>query len=220
MTGFLKRPILYQQKQRANMKSIIMAGSILSATLLTGETSFGQKTKNHSTTHLNKEKMSAIQIAEKNKETIASLYNDILNKRKFELLNDIVSDDYTNPQGEKGASAFQKPLKSLIAALPDAQWKVIDLIAEGNKVIVIQQFTGTHTHQFESVPAPGPTIVNFQNIPVTGKSVTNNGIGIYEFSNGKIIASRVQTDRLAFLQDLGVLPTDLTSFTPSKTGEK
>jgi hypothetical protein len=34
-------------------------------------TLFGQKTKNHSSTHLNKEKMSAIQIAEKNKETIA-----------------------------------------------------------------------------------------------------------------------------------------------------
>ncbi|MEO6283124.1 MAG: ester cyclase [Dyadobacter sp.] len=164
--------------------------------------------------------MSAIQISEKNKETIASLYKEILNKRQFELLNDIVADDYTNPQGEKGALAFQKPLKSLINALPDAQWKVIDLIAENNKVIVIQQFTGTHTQQFETVPTPGPTIVNFQNIPVTGKSVINNGIGIYEFSNGKIVASRVQTDRLAFLQNLGVLPTDLTSFTPSKPGVK
>ncbi|MEO6621670.1 MAG: ester cyclase [Dyadobacter sp.] len=202
------------------MKSMIIAGIVLSGALLFEVPSFGQKKTNHSTTHLNKEKMSAIQISEKNKETIASLYKEILNKRQFELLNDIVADDYTNPQGEKGALAFQKPLKSLINALPDAQWKVIDLIAENNKVIVIQQFTGTHTQQFETVPTPGPTIVNFQNIPVTGKSVINNGIGIYEFSNGKIVASRVQTDRLAFLQNLGVLPTDLTSFTPSKPGVK
>jgi predicted ester cyclase len=202
------------------MKSIIIAGSILSATLLTGMSSFGQKNTNHSFNNLNKEKMSAIQIAEKNKETIANLYNDILNKRQFELLSDIVSDDYTNPQGEKGALAFQKPLKSLITALPDAKWKVADLIAEGNKVVVIQQFTGTHTRQFESAPAPGPNVVNFQNIPVTGKSVINNGIGIYEFRDGKIISSRVQTDRLAFLQDLGVLPTALTSFTPAKAVEK
>jgi len=42
----------------------------------------------------------------------------------------------------------------------------------------------------------------------TGRKVSNDGIGIYTFKNGKIIHATVHTDRLGFLQALGVLPSD------------
>src|SRR5690606_22547648 len=37
-------------------------------------------------------------------------------------------------------------------------------------------------------------------------AVSNIGIGIYVFRNGRITATEVHTDRLGFLQQLGVLP--------------
>ena len=57
---------------------------------------------------------------------------------------------------------------------------------------------GTHTGQFQYI-AP------------TGKKVSSTGIGIYTLKDGKINATQVLTDRLGFLQELGVLPADLST---------
>jgi predicted ester cyclase/heme-degrading monooxygenase HmoA len=144
--------------------------------------------------------MSTIQ---RNKEVISKLYEQVLNKRNMGLLPGIVTEDYTGVQGKKGPAAFEEPIAALIRAFPDAHWKVEELIGEGDKVIVRQQLQGTHTGQF-------------QHIAATGKRVTNNGIAIYELKDGKITSGQVQTDRLGFLQELGVLPVDLTSLSPKK----
>lgn len=107
-------------------------------------------------------------------------------------LKDLVSDDYVGINGEKGAIAFQHAVSPLIDAFPDAHWTIEEIIAEGNKVVVRQQLTGTHTHTFMQIPA-------------TGKHITNNGIAIYELKNGKIVSSSLQSDRLGFLQELNAV---------------
>lgn len=134
----------------------------------------------------------------KNKETIHFLYDSILNKKQFNKLSEIISPDYTNPSGENGIDGFQKSILGLAKAFPDAQWKVEEIIVEGDKVVVKQKFTGIHKNQF-------------QNIQPTDKAVSVDGIATYEFVNGKVIRSQVQTDRLSFLQQLGVLPIDLSN---------
>ena len=132
------------------------------------------------------------------KESIRNLYENILNARKLEQLKGLISEEYTNTQGGKGLEAFQKQILELIKSFPDVQWKVERMVAEGNKVVVWQKVQGTHTGQFH-------------NIAPTGKAFVNTGIAFYEFKDGKIIYSHVQTDRLSFLQQLGVLPTDLSA---------
>jgi len=189
------------------MKARISIGHVLMGTLLISMQSLSQVKTNHSSPDLKKEKMSSIENVSNNKTAIRNLYENILNKRKLELLTNIVSDDYTNAQGEKGATAFQQPLLGLIKAFPDAHWDIQDIVAEGNKVIVLQKFTGTQNEQF-------------QNIEPTHKFVATNGVSIYELNNGKIVASQIQTDRLGFLQDLGILPTNITSATAKKNEQE
>lgn len=130
-----------------------------------------------------------------NKEVVRDLYEVILNQRKFHLLNDIVSEDYTNPQGEQGPDAFRKTMKGIVSAFPDAQWKVETIVAEDNTVVVRHTITGTHKNAF-------------QRIPGTGKKFSNEAYALYELSHGKIIRSGILTDRLGFLQQIGVLPSD------------
>lgn len=137
------------------------------------------------------------------KETIHFLYDSIFNKKQYEKLSEIISTEYTNQYGAKGIAAFQKTIVELTKAFPDAQWKVNEIIADGNKVVVKQSFTGTHKSQF-------------QNIQPTNNTVSTEGIVTYEFKNDKIIGSQVQTDRLGFLQQLGVLPIDLTNLSIKK----
>lgn len=141
------------------------------------------------------DKMDHLPQPKGNKEVIAFLYDSILNQKKFEKLGILVSDNYTNEFGGKGVEGFQKSILELAKAFPDAQWKIEDIIAEGNKVAVKQKFTGTHTYQF-------------QNIRPTNKRVCVDGLITYEFQNRKIIRSQTQTDRLGFLQQSGVLPVD------------
>jgi predicted ester cyclase len=137
-----------------------------------------------------------------NKEIIQSLYY-LLNKKQFEKLSEIISVDYINPLGGKGVEGFQKSLLELAKAFPDAHWKAEEILADGNKVVVKQKFTGTQTNQF-------------QNFKPTNKNVSVDGITTFELQNGKIIHSQVLTDRLGFLQQLGVLPIDLSTLTNKK----
>jgi len=129
----------------------------------------------------------------KNKEAIRLLYDSIFNTRQFEKLPVLISDNYTNSIGEKGVAAFQKSITELANAFPDARWKVEDIIAEENKVIVKQTFTGTHK-------------LRFQDINPTHKMVSVKGIATYLFKNGKIVFSEIETNRFSFLQQLGALP--------------
>jgi predicted ester cyclase len=142
----------------------------------------------------NTKNMSGIQ---KNKAILSSLYDQGLNKRDLKLIQDLISPEYTGIGGAKGATAFEGPIIALIKAFPDIQWKIEDLFAEDDKVVVRWKWEGTHTGAFTSYAA-------------TGKIVSNEGMAIYECKEGKIISAKVLTDRVGFLQQVDALPADLT----------
>jgi len=140
-------------------------------------------------------------IQDQQKETIRYLYDVILNERKLELLEDIVSANYTNHEGGSGIEGFKKGITGIVHAFPDAHWSVDVLLSEGDKVMIKQTVQGTHRNAFKGIPA-------------TGKSIKNQGYGIYTFRDGKIIRHEIQTDQLGFLQQLNVI-----SFDPSRVDQ-
>lgn len=133
-----------------------------------------------------------------NKQAIRNLYENIMNNREFDSLNGLVSDQYISVSGTKGYIGFQEQLSAVIKAFPDADWKIEEIIGEGDKVFVKQHFKGTHKAEF-------------QHIPATEKVVSNIGTSFYEFEDGKIVSSEIRMDRLSFFQQLGLIPFDLTS---------
>jgi hypothetical protein len=52
----------------------------------------------------NKNKEIIMNTAQQNKELVTKIYEQGFNKRNFELLNELVSEDYTGVQGKKGAA--------------------------------------------------------------------------------------------------------------------
>lgn len=131
-----------------------------------------------------------------NKAVISKLFNQALNQRNFDLLHELVGPEYTGPNNTKGPEAFKAPLLPLLKSFPDIQWKLEQLIAEDNKVMVRWTISAKHLH-------------DFNNIPATGKQVVSGGMGIYEMNNGKVTSSHIITDRVDFLQQLNILPVDL-----------
>lgn len=133
---------------------------------------------------------------QQNKEVVRQLFEQGLNKRNLDLAKELVSDEFTGVQGKKGGAAFVEPVLPLIKAFPDIQWNVVDLIGEGDKVVFHWKWQGTQSDTWITLPA-------------SGKTITNEGMGIMTVKEGKVISAQVLTDRLGFLQAMEVLPADV-----------
>ena len=81
----------------------------------------------------------------------------------------------------------------LFKAFPDWKMTLLDMIAEGDKVAVMINYTGTHTG--------GP----FMGIPPTGKKIDTKGNRIAKIVNNKVVEMKGTTEDM--LQQLGVIPT-------------
>ena len=97
-----------------------------------------------------------------------------------------------------GTAAIKHLSTVLNAAFHDRQDILEDLIAEGDRVAARWTWRATHSQDFV-----GPTVGR---IPATGKPVTMSGINIYRIADGRIVESWEVSDRLDFIQQLGVIP--------------
>jgi predicted ester cyclase len=77
-------------------------------------------------------------------------------------------------------------------AFPDFHTTVEDQIAEGDRVVTRWRMNGTHGGEFRGI-AP------------TGAELEVTGIGIFRFSEGKVVESWDNFDQLGMMQQLGAL---------------
>lgn len=141
-----------------------------------------------------------------NKDRVRRLYEDGLNKRDWDLLRRLIADDYAGPRGEKGHAGFERTLRPLIDGFPDIRWTIEELIEEGDKVVVRWSWQGTHDGTFLAFPA-------------SGTRIRTEAIVIYRFRHGKLIEASMQSDRLGFLQQLGVVSRDVIPTGPPTRGK-
>jgi predicted ester cyclase len=183
-------------------KPILLSGIFLSLSILI----FSQNRNKNSVITKNKTQDMENNQSLKNKEIIRGLYENALNKKNLGLLKIYISDDFIGFAGKKGYEAFAEPFLTLIQAAPDLEYKIEELICEDDKVVVKWKLQGTQTGQFQYVLA-------------TGKTFANTGMAIFKLQKDKIIAVQLLTDRLGFLQDLGVLPADISTIARKTTKE-
>jgi steroid delta-isomerase-like uncharacterized protein len=177
------------------MKTALMKAWLFAAILVIPWIAHAQA--NRKTSQNTKNEESKMTTVQKNQETVQRLYDQALNKRNMALLKDMVSDDFVGVRGAKGPAAFEAPLVDLIKGFPDLQWNIQELVGGGDNVVVRWKLQGTHTGQY-------------QHYPITGKTISNDGMAIFSLKDARIVSAQVQTDRLGFLQELEVLPMDLT----------
>lgn len=78
-------------------------------------------------------------------------------------------------------------------AVPDLHFKINEILAERDLVLVYFTVSGTQTHEGMGYPA-------------TGKTFTATGMTLFRLKAGKIIEEWGVWDRLSVLQQLGLLP--------------
>jgi len=139
-----------------------------------------------------------------NKAIVKRLYEEVWNKRKVGLLNDLISPSHglqspTVFGSTMGPEGYKRQILLDVEAFPDLRFAIDEVIAEKNKVVVPWTISGTHKGEFFGI-AP------------TNKKVSVDGITIHLISDGKIMDSTSAFDSLSLMQQLGAIP----AFGPSK----
>ena len=133
---------------------------------------------------------------------IARRLIEVFNGRRLDLLEDVLHPEFRGrgisafaPDGpEVGPGARRKLYEMFYQAIPDARGEVLDVVAEGDKVVLVDRFGGTHRGEFFGRPG-------------TGDRIEWMAIHIYTIRDGKVLEDAVMTDALAIAQQLGLAPS-------------
>jgi steroid delta-isomerase-like uncharacterized protein len=131
-----------------------------------------------------------------NKDVVRRIYEEVLNKRDLDLLDELVKPDYIEhdplPGQRSGVDGIKDRYRMLIEGL-DPTFRIEDLIAEGDKVVVRWTNSGTNVGEFLGIPA-------------TGRTFITPGVDIYRLDGGKLAEHWHVVDVFSQMQQLGLLP--------------
>ncbi|UYB54267.1 ester cyclase [Xanthomonas sp. AM6] len=122
-------------------------------------------------------------------------YFDAFNRGDLAHLGDIVTADYGDRlEGQTaGIGVIRSYLQGLKASFPDFTWTIEQIIAEGDRVAVMNRVSGTHLGDFGGLAA-------------TGNRVDFRAFQIYRIQDGKLAEHWEVADFAAFQAQLGVAP--------------
>ena len=95
--------------------------------------------------------------------------------------------------GANNIEMYRQYVQLLHNAFPDMQFEITEQVAEGDKVAVRFQASGTHKGEMMGIPA-------------TGKEGSITGITTYHIVDGQVLNETSEWDALGLLQQLGVIP--------------
>ena len=134
---------------------------------------------------------------EDNKVRVRRLYEEVFNKQNVAAIDDYfapnVIDHSLPPEAPGGIEGVRLTIAMYLAAFPDLNFTLEDMVAEGDRVVAHWTLRGTHQ---------GASL----GMPPTGKHITMPGISILRFDDGKAVETWVIFDQMGMLQQLGLAP--------------
>jgi steroid delta-isomerase-like uncharacterized protein len=131
-------------------------------------------------------------------EDVIRRFIDALNRRDFDTVDEVLSDDLVFHGGSFGEITGREPFKEFagpfFVGFPDLQLKLHDVIADGDRVALRFTSSGTHNGEFSGIPATGKT-VSFTEQPQ------------YRVADGKIVEIWWLADIFGLMQELGAIPS-------------
>jgi predicted ester cyclase len=124
--------------------------------------------------------------AEGNKRLVRRLVREAVGERNLAVLDQIAGGEFAD-LAKRWVAPFQ-------SAFPDFEMEVVDLIAEGEKVVGHFRCSGTHRGEWLGVP---PTGRRFEGV---------DEIYIFQVRGGRLESALGVEDNLARLRQLGITP--------------
>lgn len=138
---------------------------------------------------------------EDNKALVRRYFDDVWNARDLAAADDLFTADYRDatapPRVATGPAGARDFVTENVARLPDIQYRVQDLIAEGDTVVATWVARGTNDGPLQTRSG--------RPLPPTGKSVDWSGATVFHVRGGRIAATRIYQDRLGIFRELGLV---------------
>jgi steroid delta-isomerase-like uncharacterized protein len=132
---------------------------------------------------------------EANKAVARSFFEQVLDQGHLEKYSESHAPDFVAHGGAHDATLEEDmaDAREERKAAPDLHFKINEIIAERDLVLVYWTASGTNTHEGMGLPA-------------TGKSFTEPGMTLFRFKAGKIIEEWNVFDWGSLMRQLGLLP--------------
>ena len=132
-----------------------------------------------------------------NKAIIRTYVETIFNQQQVDRAGELVASDFVDhaalPGQAPGLEGAKQKWAMYLAGIPDLRVTIEELVAEGDKVAVRRSYADTDRGELLGIPP-------------SGKQLRIGGISIFRLTEGKIAEHWEQLDRLALMQQLGVIP--------------
>jgi hypothetical protein len=131
---------------------------------------------------------------EGNKAVVRKMF-EAINKQNLASLDELMAPDFVLHMHARQALGWEvnkKVVEDEIKSFPDLHVIIEDIIAEGDKVCVRLEETGTHKGEYRGL-AP------------TGNKLSYTVVAIWRIVEGKIVEGWIAYDQMDFLKQLGVV---------------
>ena len=134
-----------------------------------------------------------------NVELYSKVWDTAINGRNIEIINlnnfdkDIKA--ITADGNIEGIDAFKAYYNNYLTGFSDAEFNIVDVFGQGDKVVKHWSFKGTHDGDFFGIPA-------------TGKKIDLIGTTLVLMKDGKILQEQDFFDNYSLLSQLGLIPTE------------
>jgi len=131
-------------------------------------------------------------VLEKNKKLVEMLCMTVFQKHDFSRLDEIMRDDYIqhNEDTPQGKAGFKQFFEQMFKAMPDFNYTIKKIVAEGDTVMMYSTTTATHL---------GEWLGN----PPTGNKLNFDVVDIFRIENGKIAEHWDVADTLKLFTQVG-----------------
>jgi predicted ester cyclase len=104
---------------------------------------------------------------EQNKVVVGRFISDVLSGGNLNLLDELLAPDYVNVgMGTTGPASYEQALQGLAGVIPQMQFDVEDLVAEGDAVVARWSCQAAH---------------------VSGQTISLRGLTYYRLTDGRIV---------------------------------
>ncbi len=141
--------------------------------------------------------------AQDNKAAVEEML-DAWNRSDFDSIEGMLSPDFVNnnpppvPGLGRDRAGMLATMRYVRQGFPDARAEILNVVAEGDKVVVHDRVRGTHEGEFFGVPP-------------TGRQAVWEFIHIFRLADGRIAERWGVVDVMGLMQQLGAVPTPGTA---------
>lgn len=140
--------------------------------------------------------MSSTTLIEENKRIARRYPEEVATGRNLDLIDELLAEGYVEhgPFGGEthGPEADREQMRAMLAAVPDFEAIVEDVVAEGDTVAMRVTLRGTHEGEMMGVEG-------------TGKAFEIGNTVFTRIEDGKIVERWIQPDVLGFMQQVGAV---------------